>query len=358
MCVIFVVNKTRPTDEMVERAFNHNKDGFGIAWREKQALADGGEQAEIVWKKGIENVEDAKLLCKNTPLPYVAHFRVASVGGVKKSLTHPFLVSDDVNLALDGRTTGSVLFHNGHWSPWAEKAMDAAISANQEIPEGDWSDTRAIAFMVNIYGPGFMELLPSQKGVIMTPKKLGVFTGNGFDQINGVWCSNDFFWSGRSKNSSASSNSGTTGNTGSTQRYPPYISGRLCSVGRCHTHAISGKEFCQEHDPATIKSELAEADGNVAEPTKQSNIINVDKPSALAVVMGGSGNRPLVSTLTQKEVEQLVAAGTISRNLGKKFRKEFEHLNRKDGKRRERAKETLLKLSASVGETLLHGSDR
>ena len=34
MCVIYYVAKEKPTDEMVEKAYAHNDDGAGIAWRE------------------------------------------------------------------------------------------------------------------------------------------------------------------------------------------------------------------------------------------------------------------------------------------------------------------------------------
>lgn len=356
MCVIMVAKKTRPTEEMVERAFGHNHDGFGIAWWER---AEGAEGAEVVWKKGVMEVEEAKRLCREIPLPYCAHFRMASVGGVKPELTHPFRINETASLELEGRTTESVLFHNGHWNPWADKALEAAIHSDTPIPIGNWSDTRAMAWMISLYGPGFMELLTTQKGVIMTAQKLSVFTAGGWDKINDVWCSNDYFWLGRSRGShgggvyggSGGSSSGSTGNA-----TPPAATGtnttrnnwgKLCSIGKCRNNAEKGLDVCKDHDPTTAEDGvvIGEPNGNTTEPT----------PSALSIITGGSGNRPLVQILTLKQAEDLYEQELISKNKIKQFRKEYQATHR-PGKRADRALVTLRKLSNEVGEMLLNGS--
>lgn len=339
MCVILVAKATRPTEEMVERAFDHNKDGFGIAWREFQRNAAGEVTlAEVVWKKGVMDVDEAQRLCQDAPLPYTAHFRVASVGGVKPTLTHPFLVDEAASLLLEGRTPGSVLFHNGHWSPWADKALEAAINSDSQIPIGDWSDTRAIAWMVHLYGPGFMELLTTQKGVLMAAKSLAVYTGgDGWKKINDVWCSNDYFWTGRSRSSTHST-----------------VYGKLCSLGRCRDRAEVGGEFCKAHDPATVTAELVDEDspemnGNTTAAVPETPL------NSLAIITGG-GKRPLAEVLSLKEAEGLYQDKLISKGLVKKFRKEYQAMNRGQGQRAERALVTLKKLSNAVADQLLSGS--
>jgi hypothetical protein len=313
MCVIFIVNKTRPSDEMVTRAFDHNKDGVGAGWREGD---------EVCWQKGITSLEDAKKLCRELPLPYVVHFRVASVGGVKQSLTHPFVIGKDASIALEGRTKSGILFHNGHWNDWNTKAMDAAIHSNSRVPGGgDWSDSRAMAWLVHIYGPGFMDLLTSQKAVIMTPKKTNIYVGNGWDKINDVWCSNDYFWKGG-------------------RGFAHGGFRRTCSVGRCVAQAQVGKDICES-----------------CEKDRAAKAASKDKPSdpdPVAIATGGV-KRPLARTLTFQEVEGLRKQGLISKSTSKKFKKWFA-MTGLGGNREKRALTALQQLSIKVAEQLIHGS--
>ena len=321
MCVIMLVSKVRPSEEMVERAWHANKDGMGIAHRE------GGD---VVWEKGVMDLNRAKELCAKTPLPYVAHFRVASIGGVKPSLTHPFVVGPEARLDLVGRTKVGVLFHNGHWNPWNEKVLDAAIHSNNKIPEGsDWSDSRAMAWLVHIYGPGLMEVLPSQKGILMTPKKLHIFTGNGWEKINEVWCSNDYFW-GR-----------TRGNYRNTYH-------RLCSVGRCTNNAQSGKDMCEKCETELkAKMEKDTGAGNSAS--------SVGQPTAMTIVNGGN-TRPLARLYTMAEVEVFYKNSAISKSILKKYRKANGARGQTKGSRAARALKQMQDLSAEIAERLLTGS--
>lgn len=318
MCVIMVIGNTRPSDEMVKRAFEHNKDGAGIAWREKD---------EVVWKKGIMQIDEIMALIKKVPTPAIAHFRVASVGGVRKSLTHPFLINKSAKLQLEGRTKEDLLFHNGHWTPWDDKALDAAIAANVPIPEGEWSDTRAIAWLVSIYGIGFMELLTQQKGVIFGPNKLKVFTGrDGWDKINDVWCSNDYFWKGSGRSSNAYS--------------------RLCRTTTCSEKAEAGKDYCSKCESKRNQEVTVDADKEepqVSASTKGTKVASVS---------------PLVKLVSLDQAERIHRMGGMSGKKIKKFRKHWE--NMKDlstpQSKRDRAMKELQYLSQQVGETLLTGS--
>ncbi len=323
MCVIFYVNKTRPTDEMITRAWDHNRDGGGIAWREGR---------EVVWKKGFTKLEDFREIINKTPIPFIAHFRVASIGGIKESLTHPFPIGAKASLALQGRTQGGVLFHNGHWNMWHEKALDAAIHSNTPVPRGgDWSDTRAMAFLVSIYGPGLIDLLPQQKGIIMTPDDYYIFTGGGWDRINDVWCSNDNFWRGR--------------------KYTHYMAntmGRMCSRGKCMKEAMAGKDVCFECDKArqaeAKEASVKEPDGNkVAEPKK---------PSAMALLTGAT-QRPLASVLTLPELETFHKSKDVSKSKYKRFKKLYSQLGTGSNNKKFRVKSALEKLSEEIAETVI-----
>jgi hypothetical protein len=323
MCVIMIAGKERPTVEMVERGWNHNKDGAGIAWRERN---DRGE-VEVVFQKGVMELPEIQELCKNVPLPYVVHFRVASCGGVSPELTHPFIVSKDVRLELVGRTKGGVLFHNGHWGPWNEKAIDAAIHSNTKVPPGTkWSDSRAMAWMTYLYGPGFMELLTSQKGVLMTPANTQVFLGSGWDKINNVWCSNDYFWNVRK--------GWTTGNHHTAYR------NRLCSAGKCTTEAQPGKMMCKSCEDELEKKQPA---GSAVTGVGQ---------SAISIVTGGADRGPLMNVFTMAEVETYHKVKAISKSLLKKYRKAHGGQHQK-GNAGDRAKRQLRKLTVEIAEKLV-----
>jgi hypothetical protein len=184
MCVIAIVETKRPTEYMVQRMWEQNSHGGGVAWRE-----DG----QVKWKKGL-NLADMKQLAGALPLPYILHFRIASVGGAKKELTHPFAVDDFLqsSLALEGSTKGGVLFHNGHWNDWFGELLRTAALYREQVPTGVYSDTRAMAWMTSHYGQGFLDAL-DEKTVILTPDDLSVTVGGGWVEVEGVWCSNDYW---------------------------------------------------------------------------------------------------------------------------------------------------------------------
>lgn len=329
MCVIMMVGKTRPTDEMITRAWNTNKDGGGVAWWEGE-----GKKREVVWKKGIMKLEEMREILHRTPLPYVAHFRVASVGGVLPTLTHPFGVDVTASIELEGRTPGAVLFHNGHWGNWSDRAMEAAINSNNQIPVGDWSDTRAIAWMSYIYGPGFFELLPSQRGIYMDTQKMEVFTGGGWEQINDVWCSNDHFWT---RNRSHGTHQTT-------------VYGRMCERGKCTNKAQAGRKICLECEALdTISQSKSDTKSNTSDDDGQGKVNEV------SLITGGDINRPLVGVLTLREAEALHAQKKVSKNKIKNFRKAWFNLA-KGGNREARAKKQLREYSTEIARTLLHGS--
>jgi hypothetical protein len=319
MCVIMYAKDVRPTDEMIDRAWDHNKDGGGIAWREGR---------EVLWKKGIMDQAEFKDLINATQIPFIAHFRVASCGGVRPSLTHPFPVGAKASLALSGRTRGGVLFHNGHWNGWQEKAVDAAIHSNTQIPLGnDWSDTRAMAYLVSIYGPGLIDLLPSQRGIIMTPNDYFFFTGPGWYKINDVWCSNDIFWHGRKYQ-------------GTQNRH---YTGRMCTRARCTNPVIAGEDTCK-----FCKEEIAREE----KPVGLALVKKTEGPSAMSILVGGT-DRPLASVLTLKELNQFRNEGNVSKSKYKKFKKLYDTLGQGSHSKQLRVKTALELISEDIAQTIV-----
>ena len=184
MCVVMIASKTRPTELMVERAFNANDHGGGVAWRDK----DKAGHAVVRWQKGLD-LAGMQELVKSLPMPFIAHFRIASVGGRSAALTHPFPIENNVDLALEGQIKGYVLFHNGHWGEWKSFTKETALKKGARIPIGSWSDSRAMAWAAHNYGLGILELI-DEKAVAFGPGDLEVIRGTGWDDVDGVWCSN------------------------------------------------------------------------------------------------------------------------------------------------------------------------
>ena len=184
MCVIMVCNDTRPTEEMIERAYRANDDGAGGAFR--------GDDGLVHWNKGLD-LEQIKAFFAEKPLPLVGHFRRESCGGKLASLTHPFPIDVKASNFINGHTGGEGLFHNGHWGKWKETLFEVCVRFGKKIPDGKFSDTRAMAFIGGIVGKNFFDLI-DEKVVIFGPKTLEMTnSGSGWTTINGVLCSNGAF---------------------------------------------------------------------------------------------------------------------------------------------------------------------
>lgn len=141
MCVIAYVEKQKnmPSLDMLEDMEMANNDGGGYACLTPKN--------KILWRKGISarNMRDG-ILAGRITAPAAFHFRIATSGGVKPELCHPFPLSRTVSTALSG-TARSVLFHNGHWMR-GELIMDIFEETKSKF-KGPWSDSRAIALAVH-----------------------------------------------------------------------------------------------------------------------------------------------------------------------------------------------------------------
>lgn len=225
MCVIFLAETHRPTDDMVERAFQANASGAGVAWRE------GGL---VKWDKGL-TVEEMKEYFRTLPLPMVGHFRIPTCGGVRPSLCHPFPIAKDAPLDLRGQTKGYVLFHNGHWIKWKDSMMEAVVRHNLHTPGGKWSDSRAMAWSAAHFGLFMLDLI-DEKSLAFGPKDMEIF-GRGWEKAgsgeNEIWVSNKH-WEHVNRTGNYSSYGYTGGGT-------------LCRYGTCKEVKFSTYDYCSAH---------------------------------------------------------------------------------------------------------------
>ncbi len=179
MCVIIACNKKRASKGWVQKAFKTNPHGAGGAWVKK---------GKVYYSKGL-NLAQITALNACLPLPYVLHFRIATVGGENKKLCHPFPVTKEARTKTTGRAN-KVLFHNGHWGAWKEVMMNSLAKIGR-IPGGDFSDTRAMAILTATYGEAFLKLL-GEKTVILDNEKNMTFFGSWYER-DGFWLSNEHF---------------------------------------------------------------------------------------------------------------------------------------------------------------------
>ena len=188
MCVIAIAEDKRIESDDVARMYETNNAGAGIAWRHK---------GQIIWRKGL-NLQEIKDLCAALPLPYVAHFRIPTCGGPYSGLCHPFPITEDVSLELQGKTDGEVLFHNGHWTQWKDVVLKAIIESGGKIktPYGRWSDSRALAFMAHHFNYSIVELI-DERVAIFGPKVLQIF-GSTWTRTDGILVSNKLWQTGKS----------------------------------------------------------------------------------------------------------------------------------------------------------------
>ena len=190
MCVIAIVHDQRPSEMAIEAMWDTNDDGGGVAW------FDEG----VHWKKGL-TLDEMKEAIATLPVPFTAHFRIASCGGESRRLTHPFIISPDSPLEMEGvipvGSEKTILFHNGHIADWEQKFLVLAGTAGYRLPGGKYSDTRAMAVAAAHYGEGILEFHSAQRFVVMTPAgEIRIF-GNGWTTWRSLFLTSNTHWEGR-----------------------------------------------------------------------------------------------------------------------------------------------------------------
>ena len=159
MCLIVLAETVRLDEPTVAEMYAANDKGAGIAWRDKGLVR---------WRKGLVEGEAIKAAL-STELPYVMHFRTPSNGtSTLPGVCHPFPITAQVELDLEGAIKGWTLFHNGFWSNWREKVIDYALKSGKKIPPGSWSDSRGLAWVAYNWGLGALDLI-DEKVLVFGP---------------------------------------------------------------------------------------------------------------------------------------------------------------------------------------------
>lgn len=116
MClIIYNASGNAYTKDQIANAYDTNDDGVGIMW-----IEDG----EVQVLKGLYSKEDTLQLMEGfVGVPHVIHFRMATHGGVKPELAHPFRASHD---DADDHVW---LMHNGVMSGMGEGTGESDTSA-------------------------------------------------------------------------------------------------------------------------------------------------------------------------------------------------------------------------------------
>lgn len=178
MCVILAVPDGAQdiTPQEFDDAYRYNNDGFGMAWVEHD---------RVMYQKFTAQDEIYKYQHWRPPKPYVFHFRIATVGnGDNPYLCHPFEVTPESKLKLVGEAD-QVLFHNGHWSSWAEW-LGITYSGVGKLPPGDYSDSRTMALMVAMYGEPVLNIADAVDG-----QRIALLKGNKDLVLLGHWDNSD-----------------------------------------------------------------------------------------------------------------------------------------------------------------------
>ncbi len=158
MCLIIIAEKNNPEWSTLSAAEVNNPHGAGIAWKEKSMVR---------WRKGLSAVEVWEIIkTKRLSLPYVVHFRLATVGN-GMGLCHPFPLTPKASTALSG-TAPAVMFHNGHWSEWNEFMLREALTPRVDVPDGPWSDSRAAAWLIARHGHKIAHFIPGRIAILST----------------------------------------------------------------------------------------------------------------------------------------------------------------------------------------------
>ena len=180
MCVLMASDGDKISLDWVQKAQKNNKDGMGMAWIEND---------QVAFEKSIS--EDRVMELMNAiDGPFLLHFRMASIGDVSPELCHPFPINAEASLELKG-TAPSVMAHNGHWGKWKDFCVQRLLAGGVTFPEGDFSDTRAMAWLAYHCGENVLSLI-DEKVVTLTPTGLKIY-GGGWTLKDGVWLSNQSF---------------------------------------------------------------------------------------------------------------------------------------------------------------------
>jgi hypothetical protein len=186
MCVICLVDDSdkRPTEAEIRAMWDTNSDGGGFAWRDT-------ENKEVIFKKALTEAEMISLMLTK-PTPFVAHFRLQSIGAKSSQLTHPFVISPEVLPIIEGGGKFDLLFHNGTWTEWRDTLYRMFARARIKVPPGEWSDTRAMAILAHHFGENILELI-DHRVAVFGPEGEPRLYGSPWPERNGYVVSNELW---------------------------------------------------------------------------------------------------------------------------------------------------------------------
>lgn len=186
MCVAIAIPEGAPFPDLetMEACEWTNDDGIGIAF------PDGNGRVEFFKDLSLPELMDLGALTEG--LSRLVHFRLATSGGVRPELCHPFPLTKTADVRLRG-TAPRVLIHNGVWSDW-----DLAADLMAPLPAGPWSDTRLMARIIALHGDSWIRRFVGEERV----GRLATLDGEGniglagdweMDDDTGVWFSNTYW---------------------------------------------------------------------------------------------------------------------------------------------------------------------
>ncbi len=143
MCCLLIAVDRKPSIQDVHKMWTSNGDGGGLCYVNKE-----GKNEYI---KGIQNPQEFYNLMVATELPFVAHFRLKSIGAIDPLLTHPFEISEKSELKTYNQTDNRLLLMNGT-ETWWDKYLSASglePTVDKDGKEEPISDSRAIAMVLS-----------------------------------------------------------------------------------------------------------------------------------------------------------------------------------------------------------------
>ena len=114
MCIIAIKKKGNPlpSESIMETMFKNNSDGAGFAYHlNDKVIIQKGFMTYNAFRRALNKVEEV-IDVQNTSMLF--HFRIATHGGVKPALCHPFPLSRKIpNLKRLYAQTNLAIVHNG-----------------------------------------------------------------------------------------------------------------------------------------------------------------------------------------------------------------------------------------------------
>lgn len=166
MCIAIACWGDMPSEADLERSARLNGHGAGIAWTD---LSVEKAKRLVHWQKGLKSdVDSVQSFLKDNKIkyPFVIHYRKQSIGPEVDALTHPFPIDPDARLTLKGKAQ-KVLFQNGTIKDWEKWLYEIVVPSEYDMPQGHWSDTRALAVAAAIKGEGILRWIRDVSRIVV-----------------------------------------------------------------------------------------------------------------------------------------------------------------------------------------------